>query len=121
MPTVYFTTVTGDGLSAGTAYRPDTSVAYAALSVDSVRLRAVVVGPEAAPGEALVTGSDMSTLRSNAASSGPNNSRRNAINALLNSAGYTPIPGGVTTWLGIIHHIARQANPVADLAVVGVS
>lgn len=121
MPTVFFTTVNGDGLSTGTAYRPDTQAAFACLSVDPVRLRAVVIGPDTAPGEALVSGTDMASLRSNASSSGPNTPRRNAINALLTSAGYNALPAGTLTWVDVIHHIARQVNPVADLTAAGIS
>lgn len=120
MPSIYLANVTGDGQSTDTAWRPDipTGTPFACLMVDEIAGRCVFVSTDDALSGTgillLATGATWDDLEATTNQTSPNNPRRNQINTWLTDAGYQPITPEMT-WTEVVHFIARQVNPAADL------
>lgn len=120
MTSVYLTNVTGDG-QIRTPHRASVPARtrYAVLMVDHTKGRALIVSPsDTLSGTGIVkllTGTSVGDLRTKTRSTGPTNAQRTTINNWLAAAGYSPLPASAVTWSEVIHAIARQVNPTADL------
>lgn len=127
MPSVYLATVTGDGSSHATAFRPSgfDGVPYVCLMIDPGKSRAVIVSSNDSITGAgitqLVTAASWAALRTLATSTNPSAGQRTAANAWLTNKGYSTLTGAQVTWAQCIHFIARQVNPDADLAIAQVA
>lgn len=42
-----------------------------------------------------------------------------AINTWLAAGGFQQLPAGAVSWWDVIHFVARQVNPAADLDLTG--
>jgi hypothetical protein len=122
MPGVYLCNVIGDGLTMESAWRPDVPVGtrYACLMIDtSVKMKAIIASPSATVTGTgitlLLSGSTWETLYANGNQTSPNNPQRNNVNTWLTTNGYQTISAGMT-WTQVVHFIARQVNPAADLS-----
>lgn len=119
MPSVYLANVIGDG-SMNDGFRPDvpTGADFSCLMIDGPAGRCVIVSPsDSLTGTGillLATGSTWDDLAANTRQTSPNNPTRNQINNWLTTAGYQPISAGMT-WDEVIHFVARQVNPAANL------
>jgi hypothetical protein len=125
MPSIYLANVTGDGITTETAWRPDIPLGtpFACLMLDEITGRCVIVSTDDAISGAgvllLATGATWETLEANTNQTSPNTPKQNQINTWLTSMGYEPIVDGMT-WTEVVHFIARQVNPAADLSLTRV-
>lgn len=121
MTAVYLTNVIGDG-GPTSAYRPDVAASYACLMIHEAKAKAVIVSPsDTLPGAIrLLTGTNLADLRAKAATTNPTSAQRTAVANWLSTNGYAPLPAAAVTWLDVIHHVAHQVNPAANLTLTGV-
>jgi hypothetical protein len=125
MPSVYLTNVTGDGVSTFTAHRPDIPAAsFACLMIDETSGRALIVSPDNSLSGSgvllLASGATWEEMEASTRQTKPNPPKLSQINTWLTSSGYQPVTSDMT-WNEIVHFIARQVNPAADLATTRVA
>lgn len=126
MPAVYLCNVVGDGQSTTTAFRPvlPAGTQFACLMIDEPKARAVIVSPDntlTGTGIAkLIEDTDWAALRTRAATTNPTAAQRTAVTTWLAANTYLPLTVAQVTWLDVIHFVARQANPAADLSLTQV-
>jgi hypothetical protein len=123
MASVYLVNVIGDGVTMDTAYRPDVpdGTVYTCLMLHPAKMRALILSPtDAIVGATrLVQAADVPALRAKAKTTSPTAAQRTTIQTWMTANGYGTLPAGVT-WAQVIHFIARQVNPAADLDATGV-
>ncbi len=120
MPAVYLTDVAGDGVSSETAFRPSgfDGIPYVCLMIHETKRKALVASPNTVTGAGttkLLAAASWPALRTLAKTTNPTANQLNAVKAWLATNGY-PVPVAVNpSWWEVIHHVARQVNPSADL------
>lgn len=122
MASIYVAAITGDGATLETAWRPSgfDGKKFAVLMTDEIKRRAIVYSPDDTVAGAGITqflqAEDRPSLIALAKSTGPGAGQRTAITNWLTAAGYTvPSYSGNPTWWTVLHFIARQVSPEADL------
>lgn len=123
MPAIYLCSVTGDGVSTATAYRPSlpAGAAYACLMIHEAKSRAMIVSPDnTLTGTGitmLLSDTDWDALRTKAATTNPTAGQRTSLATWLAANSYLPLTAAQVTWLDCIHFVARQVNSAADLGL----
>lgn len=124
MSSIYLCDVVGDGQSPATAYRPDLPAGanFVALMVHEGKRKAVVLADDdtlSGTGvRRLVTAPTVTQLRAQARTTNPTATQRSVVANWLSANGYAALPASAVSWLDVIHHVARQVNPAADLDVI---
>lgn len=121
MPSVYLTSVTGDGQSIATARRASgfDGVSHATLMIDEAKKQAIVASPvDTVTGTGvtrILTGPTWEELRAQGKRNSPTNPQRKQVNDWLLAAGYAPLTSAQVTWEDCVLYAARQVNPAATL------
>lgn len=117
MPSLVLTGVSGLGTSTSPFLPSGMIGAWAALMVDTVRMKAVVIASDVLTTgsglQALVTASDWPSFATAMQTTNPNNPARNTMNTWLTTSGYTPLTAAQVTWQDCAEYIAQQVNPAA--------
>lgn len=120
MASLYLTDVAGDGQTMATAFRASgfTGVSHAVLMIDQAKKKAIVYSPsDAVAGSGirlLLSAADHAALVVAAKTTTPTAAQLTTIINWATNAGY-PAPSSQTTWWDILHFLAHQVNPQADL------
>lgn len=119
MASLYLANVTGNGLTPATAWRPSgfDGQRFTVLMVDEIKGRCVVYSPtDTITGVGItriLNAANRPGLIAFAQNNSPSVAQLNTVRTWCTNAGYTPPT--MDTWWNVVHFVARQVNPTADL------
>lgn len=125
MTTIYACNITGAG-TPSSLFEPAgfAGMSYACLMMDTAKGRCILLSPSdtvtGAGITALLTSASHGALVTDAGLTAPSAAKRTALAAWLVNAGYLPLTAAQVTWLDCVHHVVRQVNSAADLALTRV-